>query len=300
MHKQFHGVWPAMITPLDEAGRPNHEAVEQLVELFISQQLGGLYILGSTGQWPLLPPEHRRSVAERVVQTAAGRIPVIVHVGAAATEDAVELARHAESIGADAVSAVAPIYYPATVDDLFHHYHAIGEASRLPLFVYHLSTVQQVSIDPPEYARRVLEVPNIAGMKVTDRDLFPLGVIAAIAGDRLRLFSGADSLICHAALSGACGAIGTFFNLYGAPAKRARAAFVAGDFQAGLRFMSAFQSALAEVLASGSIWSFLRTAMRLRFHIETGMPRPPLGATDQPWEEADVHRLVQQVESAAE
>jgi N-acetylneuraminate lyase len=300
MQSSFQGVWPAMFTALDDAGQPNEEAIEQLVELFVSQQLGGLYIVGSTGQWPLLPLEQRRAVAERVVKTAAGRIPVIVHVGAAATEDAVELARHAESIGADGVSSVAPIYYQTAADDVFLHYRTIGEASSLPLFVYHLSSTNQMSLDPGEYAERVLELPNIAGMKITDHDLFPFGVIAGIAGDRLRLFSGADSLICHAALSGAVGAIGTFFNLWGAPAQRARAAFVAGDFAAGRRFMAALQGALSEILAARSIWSFLRSAMRLRHGIEIGMPRAPLGANDKPWENDEVQRLVDQVESAAE
>ena len=300
MKNQFAGVWPALITPLDESGCPNDEAIEQLVELFISQQLGGLYILGSTGQWPLLPLEQRRSVAERVTQTAGGRIPVIVHVGAAATDDARELARHAESIGADGVSCVAPIYYPTSADTVFYHYRRIGEASSLPLFVYHLSSVQQVALDPRDYARRVLDLPNIGGMKITDRDLFPLGVIAEVAGDRLRLFSGADPLVCHAALSGACGAIGTFFNLWGAPASRARAALVAGDFDAGSRFTTAIKSSLAEIVEAQSIWSFLRCAMRLRYGIEVGMPRPPLGALDRPWDEDDVLRIVERVESAAE
>ena len=299
MNNEFHGVWPAMLTPLDNSGNPNEESIERLVELYVNQNLGGLYILGSTGQWPLLPLGQRLAVADRVVKAAAKRIPVIVHVGAAATDDAIELARHAESIGADGVSSVAPIYYPTTADDVFLHYRKIGEASRLPLFVYHLSSINQVNLKPHEYTKRVLELPNIGGMKITDHDLFSFGVIADVAGDRLRLFSGADPLICHAALSGACGAIGTFFNLWGEPAKRARAAFVAGDFNGGRRFTSALQIALAEILDTQSIWTFLQSAMRLRHGIDIGMPRAPLGAQDQPWEDGDVERLVAQVEHAA-
>ena len=297
--RDFQGVWPAMITPLNDSGEPNCEVIEQLVELFVRQQLGGLYILGSTGQWPLLPLNQRREVAERVVKCAAGRIPVMVHVGATATDDAVELARHAESTGADGVSSVTPIYYSVSADDAFLHYRRIGEASRLPLYVYHLSSVNQVTLDPREYARRVLDLPNIAGMKLTDNDMFQFGVIAAVAGDRLRLFSGADPLVCHSALSGSVGAIGSFFNLWGAPAQRSRDAFVAGDFSAGRRFSAAFQSVLAEVLGSRSTWSFLRTAMRIKYEIDIGMPRAPLGARDQDWSDGDVERLIEQVDSAA-
>ena len=297
--QDFEGVWPAVITPLNESGEPNHEAIEQLVELFVSQKLGGLYILGSTGQWPLLPLNYRREVAERVVKTAAGRIPVMVHVGATATDDAVELARHAESIGADGVSSVTPIYYSISADDAFLHYRRIGEASSRPLYVYHLSSVNQVTLDSREYARRVLELPNIAGMKLTDNDLFRFGLIADVAGNRLRLFSGADGLVCHAALSGSVGAIGSFFNVWGVPAQRSRDAFVAGDFNAGRRFTATFQSALADVLSSRSTWSFLRTAMRIKYDIDVGMPRAPLGARDKDWSGSDVQRLIERVDAAA-
>ncbi|MEO1994258.1 MAG: dihydrodipicolinate synthase family protein [Planctomycetaceae bacterium] len=296
---QPQGVWPAMITPLDPAGVPNHAAVEQLVDTFADQQLGGLYILGSTGQWPLLPLDQRRDVAERVVRTAGGRLPIIVHVGATATEDAVALARHAEQIGADGVSSVAPIYYPASTDGIFQHYRSIGEASELPLYVYHLSSVDQVTLAPRDYARRVLDLPNIAGMKITDHDLFQFGLMNHAAGDRLQLFSGADGLLCHAALSGAIGAIGTFFNVWGQPAQRARAAFVSGDFAAGRRFMAAFQGALADVIESGSIWTFLQAAMQRKFGIDVGMPRAPLGATDTVWEAGAVDALIDTVEAAA-
>lgn len=297
---KFRGVWPAMLTPLDNHSQPNHAAIEQLVELFVSQGVPGLYILGSTGQWPLLSLQHRREVAERVVRIAAGRLSVMVHVGAMATDDAVDLARHAESIGASAISAVGPIYYTFNADQVFMHYARIGSASALPLYVYHLSQVNQVSIPPAEYARRVLELPNVEGMKFTDHDLYTLGQIHKTAGEGLQLFSGADPLLCQAALSGAVGAIGTFFNIWAAPAQRARDRFVAGDFEAGRRFTAALQSAISDVLGSGSIWSFLRSAMMFRYHVDVGMPRSPLGLQDSEWDEDRVLEIVTQVEASTE
>src|SRR5205085_781458 len=146
--------------------------------------------------------DQRRSIAERVVKTAGGRIPINIHVGAVATDDAVALARHAAKIGADAVSTVAPIYFPANADITFDHYHRIGAATDLPLFLYHLSVVNQLVLEPREYAERLLGVPHIAGMKITDRDLYTFGLIHSYTGGKLPLFSGADEVMCHAALSG--------------------------------------------------------------------------------------------------
>ncbi|MEX0711102.1 MAG: dihydrodipicolinate synthase family protein [Pirellulales bacterium] len=292
---RYQGIWPAMVTPLDESGEPNLDQVDRLVAWFIEQGVDGLYILGSTGQWPLLNPDQRQAVAERVVRVAAGRIPVMVHVGAVATGDAVALARHAERIGADAVSCVGPIYFPARADVVFEHYRQIGAASELPLFVYHLSLVNQLTLGAAQYAERLLELPRIAGMKFTDRDLYQFGLIHSHAPG-LVLFSGADEVMCQAALCGAVGAIGTFYNVWPAACRRAREAFVAGSFETGRDFMLAFQTAIAEVLESKSMWSFLRAAIRHKSGIDVGPARAPLGLLERPWSPADVERIVAQVD----
>lgn len=214
MTTKFGGVWPAMITPVAPDGKPDIPACEQLVNLFVKQGLGGIYLIGSTGQWPLFTVYERKAIAEAVVKAAAGKIPVMVHVAAVTTDDAIQLAKHAARIGADAVSAVGPIYYQHSVDTIFDYYKHIGGASDLPLYAYHLSGVSQMSLGPREYAERFLKVPNAAGMKITACDLYPFGLIHGVGGDRLQLFSGADEVMCHAVLSGAIGAIGTFYNLW--------------------------------------------------------------------------------------
>ena len=292
MHSRFAGLWPALLTPLDRAGKPDLATAERLADLLVREGLDGLYAIGSTGQWPLLTFAERCALAECVVKAVGGRIPVMIHVGAAATEEAVALARHAASVGADAVSAVAPTYYAHSADAVFGHYRAIGAASDLPLYVYHLSQVNQLTIGPQEYARRLLALPNVAGMKITDRDLYTFGLIQAYAGDRLRLFSGADEVLCHAVLCGAVGAIGTFYNLWGPACRRARQALFAGQVADSQAFMLRFQRAIAEVLQSGSVWTFLRQAMRTKYGLDVGLPRGPLGAAEPAWPEGDVRRVI--------
>jgi len=92
-----------MVTPTTDTD------LHQLVDLYARQELGGLYILGSTGQGPLLTATERKQVAAVVVDQAAGRLPVIVHVGAMTTAESCELAQHAEASGADAVSCTGPM-----------------------------------------------------------------------------------------------------------------------------------------------------------------------------------------------
>ena len=266
MTQKYRGLWPAMLTPLDLAGEPALAETEKLVELFVQQKLDGIYLLGSTGQGPLLSVSQRQAIAECVVRTAAGRIPVMVHVGAVSTDDSMTLARHASRIGADAISSVGPIYYRTGADAVFEHFRRIGDAGGLPFFVYHLSVVNTLSLGGREYV------------------------------DRLQVFSGADEVLCQAAMSGACGAIGTFYNVWGPACGTARQAFVDGSVEAGSRFMTAFQLALDEVLSSQSTWTFLRAAMRIKYDIEIGPCRAPLGVTDRPWKDADVERVLARVD----
>lgn len=292
-------VWPALLTPLDPSGRPNLAALERLVDVLCGQELGGLFALGSTGQGMSLGLDDRRRVAEVVVKAAAGRMPILLHVGAIATDDAVALAQHAEQIGADAVTSVPPVYYPTSVEATFDHYKRIGGATGLPFFPYHAAFLAQALPPPRQYAERLLAIPNIRGMKFTDLNLNSMGLLHHYTGGKLAIYSGADEVLCHAALSGAQGAIGTFYNLWGPACQRARQAFVAGDFERGRRFMLTFQSSIDAVLASGSIWTFLRAAMQLKYDIDVGAPRAPLGVTDVAWKDSDVERLVKAVDDAA-
>ena len=296
----FEGrVWPALLTPLDDSGEPNLAVLERLIEILAAQQLGGLFVLGSTGQGVLLNVSQRKSVAERAVRAAAGALPIMIHVGAPATDDAICLARHAAEIGADAVSTVPPIYYPASAAMTFEHYRRVGGACDLPFFPYHAMFLQQSLPAAVDYAEQLLKIPHIAGMKFTDHNLYAMGLVNRYAGGQLKILSGADELLCHAALSGAVGAIGTFYNQWGAACQRARAAFVAGDFDAGLRFMAVFQETIDEIIRSGSIWSFHRASIQVKYDLDIGPPRAPLGCVDQPWDQAEVNRLLAQVDDAA-
>ena len=293
-------VWPAMLTPLDDAGEPRLDEVARLVTLFAEQQLGGLFVLGSTGQGVLLNPDERREVAARAVEVAAGSIPIMVHVGAVATDEAVELARHAAQIGADAVSSVPPIYYPVSARTTFEHYRRIGSATDLPFFPYHATFLRQSVTDARHYAERLLEVPHLEGMKYTDHDLYSMGLLHTYSGGRLKIFSGPDELLCHAAVSGAVGAIGTFYNQFGPACQRARQRFVAGDFAAGQRFMLAFGQMIDRVLAADNMWSFHLQAMQKKYGIDVGRPRAPLGAAETLWDESELEELIALVDTAVD
>jgi N-acetylneuraminate lyase len=296
MKEKFKGLWPAMFTPVLDSGEPAYEEIEKLVELFISQQMDGLYILGSTGQGLLFTESQRKKVTEVVCKTSAGRIPVIVHVGSLTTAESIRLAQHAEKCGVDGVSSVPPIYYTGNADTALEHYNKIAGSTSLPFFPYQLGD-NSIPGDLHSFIDQLLKIPNITGMKLTTNQLLNISSIHSYIGDQLRLFSGSDELFCHATLCGTVGAIGSFYNIWGVACKHVMSEFVNGNYQLGKEFMLSFQKMIQLVLPN--VWTFLRKAMLLKYNIDIGQTKGPLGNAQKEWEDSQVREILEEIESMA-
>lgn len=297
MKEKFKGLWPAMFTPVLDNGEPAYQEIEKLVELFISQQMDGLYILGSTGQGILFTEAQRKKVTEVVSKTTSGRVPVIVHVGALTTAESVRLAQHAEQCGVDGISSVPPIYYSGNADMALEHYRNIASSTGLPFFPYQLGD-DSIPGNLHSFIERLLKIPNVTGMKLTTNLLLDIASIHNYAGDQLRLFSGSDELFCHAMLCGTDGAIGTFYNLWGVACKHVMSEFVNGNYQLGKEFMLSFQKIIQLVLPN--VWPFLRKAMLLKYNIDIGQTKAPLGNAQKEWEDKEVMEIIEEIEAKAE
>ncbi|MVZ64713.1 dihydrodipicolinate synthase family protein [Sphingobacterium sp. DK4209] len=291
---QFKGLWPALFTPVSENERPNFAQLEKLCDTLVTQEVDGLYVLGSTGQGILFNDEDRKQVLETVLTVVKGRIPVMVQVGTLATRDACKLAEHASEVGAAAVSSVGPIYFGGGPKMALHHYSEIAKAGQLPFFPYQLGN-NSIPGNFEDFIAAVLEIPFIEGMKLTTGNMLEISRIHNIAGDKLKLFSGADELICQAALSGTVGAIGTFYNLWGAECKYVLNKFKAGDFELARRFMLEFQRIIEYVLPN--IWTFLRVAMQQKYQIDIGDTVAPLAKGQGTWDAEEVRKILNQLES---
>ena len=163
----FSGLMPAMVTPFDEDGKVDLEATGAVVERFIRAGVSGVSPLGSTGEFSYLTGDERRRFAEEVTKIVAGRVPVVIGVGSDGTREAVELARHAESAGADAVLLVSPFYWKVGEEALFRHFAAVADAVGIPVVAYNLPMLTGIDLSPALIARLAAECPNIVGLKDT-------------------------------------------------------------------------------------------------------------------------------------
>ena len=296
MNNKFKGIWPAMFTPVDEQGSPAFGEIEKLTDALINDGVDGLYLLGSTGQGVMFDEEQRREILEVILNVNAGRVPIMVQVGSLTTRKSMELAIHAENAGADAVSSVGPIYFPGGAEMVLTHYRDIAESTNLPFFPYQLGSAS-IKGDINDFVRALLDMPQVQGMKLTTTDLIQISTIHNFAGDRLKLFSGADELLCHSALCGTIGAIGSFYNFWYKECAHVRQTFIDGDFTLARDFMLEFQRSIFEVLPHA--WTFFRAAVKLKYQVDIGPSIRPIGNHNQEWGIDQVERIMDRLEAAA-
>lgn len=203
---------PALVTPLTPSGELDVKSSERLINHLYEKGVGGLYITGSTGEGIYLSCEIRQRIAEIAVSLSKGRGNAIVHVGAIQTAMAMELARHAAKIGADAVSSIPPFAGGYSWAEVHSFYTELARASRLPVIAYYIPglTGQQRSID--ELAS-LLSIPNIGGYKFTDYNLYTMQRLLTRFGQDQIMYNGPDEMLAFGLQFGAHGGIGTTYNV---------------------------------------------------------------------------------------
>ncbi|CAG7607198.1 N-acetylneuraminate lyase [Paenibacillus solanacearum] len=208
----FKGIFTALLTPMYEDRTVDFVSLARLVEHQIGQGIKGFYVGGSTGEGFILTAQERMQVLETVVRAAQGRVTIIAHVGCISTMEAIGLARHAESQGVDAISAVVPFYYKVSMKEIREHYTAIMDAVPLPMIIYHFPGATGISLSMDFY-EEMARHPQCIGVKFTSLNLFEMQQIRAKCGPDFLIFNGHDEVYAGGALMGADGAIGSTFNM---------------------------------------------------------------------------------------
>jgi 4-hydroxy-tetrahydrodipicolinate synthase len=214
----FRGVLPALVTPFRD-GAVDEDAFVALVERQIAGGVHGLVPVGTTGESATLSHEEHRRVVELCVATAKGRVPVIAGAGSNSTAEAIELVRHAKTVGADAALVVTPYYNRPSQEGLYAHYQAINDAVQLPILVYNVPARTSVDIANATLAR-LAKLPNIVGIKDATGDLARASLQRLDCGEDWVMLSGNDDSALGYMAHGGHGCISVTANV--APEQCAR------------------------------------------------------------------------------
>ncbi|MBN1152826.1 MAG: dihydrodipicolinate synthase family protein [Dehalococcoidia bacterium] len=211
---EFRGIIPPMMTAFNKDGEIYEKGTREMVE-FIVPHVQGLYPVGSYGSGPMMSIAERKRTAEIVIDQVKGRVPVIVHVGCSDTKNTVDLAKHAESIGAAGVGAVTPYYNEYNQEAIYVHFKTLLDSVGIPVFVYNNPKLSgnTISID----TMKKLAKDGIAGIKDSTFDIVNYYHTAmALKGEypNLNLIIGTEAMLVATFDAGAQAAVTGLGNVY--------------------------------------------------------------------------------------
>jgi len=229
----FRGSFTALVTPFKN-GSVDEKAFRDIVDWQISEGTNGLVPVGTTGESPTLSHDEHKQVVEWCVDQADGRVPVIAGSGSNSTAEAIELSRHAEEAGADAVLIVTPYYNKPTQEGLYQHYKAINDAIGIPIIIYNIPGRSIVDMSV-ETMTRLYELKNIAGVKDATANMARVSQQRAAMGPDFNQLSGEDITALGFMVHGGHGCISVTSNVAPRLCAEFQTACLKGDFAGALK-----------------------------------------------------------------
>ncbi|HWJ76326.1 MAG TPA: 4-hydroxy-tetrahydrodipicolinate synthase [Kaistia sp.] len=273
----FKGSITALVTPMRN-GSVDEEAFRSFVDWQITEGTNGLVPVGTTGESPTLSHAEHKRVVELCIEMAAGRVPVIAGAGSNNTREAIDLARHAEKAGADAVLVVTPYYNKPNQEGLYQHYKAINDAIGLPIIIYNIPPRSVVDMSVETMAR-LAELPNIVGVKDATAKLERVSQTRHAIGPDFIQLSGEDATALAFMAHGGRGCISVTSNVAPKLCAEFQAACLAGDFAKALtyqdRLMPLHQALFIEPNPTGA-----KYALSVLSQMEDDVRLPLVGITE--------------------
>ena len=230
---KFSGSITALVTPFRD-GAFDEDAFRRLVNWQVENGTHGFVPVGTTGEGPTLSHDEHRRVVEVCVAESKGRAKVIAGAGSNNTVEAIDLARHAEKVGADAVLVVTPYYNKPSQEGLYHHFKAINDAIGIPIIIYNIPprSVVDMSVDT---MKRLYELRNIVGVKDATASLARTALQRSELGPDFIQLSGEDMTALAVMAHGGHGCISVTSNVAPRQCVDMQEACLAGDFKRALK-----------------------------------------------------------------
>ena len=272
--EKFKGVFVALNTIYDKDDNINTEEIKKLVKVYKSKGVSGVYVCGSTGEGFLLSTEERMQVVEAVKEAAGDDFTVIVHVGCAGTKESIKLAKHAEAVGVDAVSAVPSVYYRLSPKCVEKHWQGIIDSTELPFIIYNIPQLTGFNL-PLDLFKKTAENPKVIGIKNSEEPVYNMERYRTVAGDDFIIFNGSDEQFLGGRLMGANAGIG---GTYGTMPEL----FVALDklinedkIQQAKKLQYKINDVIFDLLSLESLYGAAKQVISRRFGVDAGVPRSP-------------------------
>ena len=300
---KYKGIFPAFYACYDKNGNVSTEATKAFVEYLISKGVAGLYVGGSSGECIYLSVEERKQTLEAVMEVAKGRIAIIAHVACNNTKDSCELARHAESLGVDAIAAIPPIYFRLPERAIAKYWNDISDAAPNTDFViYNIPQLAGVALTLSLFDE-MLKNPRVIGVKNSSMPIQDIQMFkrqAKLNNKEIVVFNGPDEQFVGGRLIGADGGIGGTYGVMPGLFVKLNALLEAGDFENAGKLQDDIDEVIYTMCSTkGNMYATAKAALKKLAGLELGGVREPLLNLADGDNEI-VEKVVSLVESATE
>jgi 4-hydroxy-tetrahydrodipicolinate synthase len=275
MSNTFHGIFPALVTPMTADEEIDFPGLEQFVDYLIGAGVHGLVPLGSTGEYYALGAQERHDVLKAVIDVAAGRVPVVAGANAGSTREVVMYCRQAESLGAAGVLLAAPYYSLPREEELLRHFAAVDAAIGIPIMLYNYPGRTGVDMSP-EFIERLAGLDRVRYVKESTGEIARISELLRRCGERLTLFCGCDTVALESFVLGAAGWVGGVANVL--PREHVRLYELAverRDYAAARELYFRMLPVLSLMEGGGKYTQYVKAGCGLTGH-PAGPPRRPL------------------------
>ncbi len=299
--EKYKGIIPAFYACYDKDGEVSAEGTKQLVEFLIEKGVKGLYVGGSSGECIYLTVEERKKTLEAVMEAAKGRLTIIAHVACNNTRESCELARHAESLGVDAIATIPPIYFKLPEKAIAKYWNDISAAApNTDYVIYNIPQLAGVSLTLSLFDE-MLKNPRVIGVKNSSMPIQDIQMFrrhAAMAGREIVVFNGPDEQFVGGRLIGAEGGIGGTYAVMPELFVKLDEMIKAGDVTNAGKLQDAINEVIYTMCSGkGNMYAVAKAALKKRAGLELGGVREPLLNLED-GDEAVVDKTVALVEDA--
>ena len=284
--EKFKGVIPAFYACYDDAGEISENRTKDLCHYLYEKGVKGLYVGGSSGECIYHNLEERKATLKYVAEALKGKITLIAHVGAPSTRDSVILAKVAEELGYDALSAIPPIYFKLPESSIYKYWTEIMEAADLPFIIYNIPQTTGYNLSMNLFTK-LIENKKVIGVKNSSMPTMDIERFKAAGGEDFIVFNGPDEQYVSGRLIGADSGIGGTYSAMPELFLKAEEYVSSGKFQQAREIQRDINDIIIALCSlNGSMYSAIKEVLKLR-GLNIGSVRGPM----EPVSGEDLHKI---------
>ena len=275
--EKYKGVIPAFYACYDAEGNVSPERVRALTEYHIRKGVKGVYVNGSSGECIYQSLEDRKITLENVMAAAKGSLTVIAHVGCNNTKDSVELAKHAESLGVDAIASIPPIYFHLPEYAIAAYWNAMSQAApNTDFIIYNIPQLAGVALTQSLFAE-MRKNPRVIGVKNSSMPVQDIQMFKLAGGDDYIIFNGPDEQFISGRVIGAEAGIGGTYGVMPELFLKMDELVKAGKMEEAMKVQYAANDIIYKMCSGhGNMYGMIKEMLRINESLDLGGVREPL------------------------